>query len=92
MPNVTDAQVTVHMTPDQRDCLSTPPVMTPLRIPRRRRISFLLLRLLWTLKVFYTRHRPVENRWINPDYQHWETPTDHMARTEPYLYIHSLSR
>jgi hypothetical protein len=90
MLNVTDVQVIAQTTSDQRDCLSTPPAMTPLRIPRRRHIPF--LRLLQTLMVFYTRHRPVESRWINPDFQHWETPTDRLARTEPYVYIHSIAR
>ena len=91
MLNVTDVRVTAQTTSDQHDCLSIPPtITTPLRIPRRSHIPF--LRLLRTLRVFYPRHRPVESRWITPDCQHWETPTDRLARTEPYLYIYSLSR
>jgi hypothetical protein len=90
MLNVTDVQVTAPATSDQRDCLSTPLVMTPLRIPRRKHMPFHYV--LQALKVFYTRHRPVEDQLLHHDYQPWETPTDRLARTEPYVYIHSISR
>jgi hypothetical protein len=88
MSNIIDVQVTAQTTSEQRDCLSL--AMTPLRIPRRRYMSF--LRVLLALRGLYTRRRPVESRWMNPAGQRWETPTDCLARTEPYLYIHSLSR
>jgi len=40
--------------------------------------------------VSWTKRR-MDSWWGNPDYPRWETVPERVARTEPYLYIRSLS-
>jgi hypothetical protein len=90
MPTVTDGLATVPPMTDQHDLVATPPTQTTLlRIPRRR--HFTLLHLLQTLMAACIWRRPLESRWIHPDCPRQESPTEHLARTAPYLYIRSLS-
>lgn len=89
MPNVTAVQATARTASAPYNVLSPPPMTTPLRIPRRRFAT--LLRVLETLLVSWTKRRPMESRWMPPDKSRWETPPERAARTDPYLYIFSIS-
>jgi hypothetical protein len=90
MPIVTAVRATAQPNIDQRDLVVIPPTPTILlRLLRRRHIAF--LHLLQTLLISWIRHRVMERQWINPTYQRQETIPERVARTEPYLYIRSLS-
>ena len=89
MPTVTEEQVTAPMIRNQREFRAISPMRTTvLQIPRRRSPAW--LSLLQTFRVPFIKRRQQDMRGINPDALRHETLADHMARTEPYLYLHAL--
>jgi hypothetical protein len=87
---MTDEHVTAQTITAPHALLATPPMTTPpLRIPRRRSTAF--LHLLQTLNVPFSTHRQQDIQRICPPSLWHETLADRVARTAPYLYIHSLS-
>ena len=90
MPTETAEGRTVHTTTAPRELLATPPTLTTLlRIPRRRFTAF--LPLLQALRVAWAQRHHMAGRGIASDYPRRETVPERVARTEPYLYIRSLS-
>ena len=90
MPTATDEHVTAHTSTAQRESITMSPTTTTLlRIPRRRSLAW--LSLLKTLSVPFMKHRQRDMRGTNPDVLRHETLADRVARTKPYLYIHTLS-
>jgi hypothetical protein len=89
MPNATNVPATVPPRTPQHNLFVTPTARTTLLQTPRRFAVF--LHPLQTLRAAWTRPRCREHRCITPDYPRQETVPERVARTEPYLYIRSLS-
>jgi hypothetical protein len=87
MATVTEAPVTAPC--DEQRALISPHLTTPpLSTPRWR--PTLLLRFLQILVPSCARHHAFERPWISPDLPRGETPTEFLARKDPYLYIQAM--
>jgi hypothetical protein len=82
--------MTTHKSAAPSDPLATPPTTTTLRRISRRRFPA-VRHVLQTLRVPVMHHRQWDGRGSTPEAPRHETLADRFARTEPYLYIHSLS-
>jgi hypothetical protein len=89
MPNGTSVLATAQTRIDQHDLLVTPPTRTT-SLPTPRRRHGVLLHAWHSLLGSWAKRR-LDQEWSNPDYPRWETVPERVARTEPYLYIRSLS-